>query len=55
MAACYAVGLSRADLSEMTMGGIVDFFVEYNKLHDPKKEKEQNRTRIANQSDFDAF
>lgn len=45
-------GLSLSDLDEMTLGGLIDFIIEYNNM---VEEDDENKENIATQDDFDRF
>lgn len=44
-------GLSFSGVKEMDIGAIVDYCIEYNDMHDEKKQK--SRRRKATQADWD--
>lgn len=56
MVASIARGLTYDALQEMEIGQIVDFCIEYNKMHEPKEDKKPKvNKRKATQADWDAF
>ena len=49
-------GLSISDLKKMELGQILDYFIEYNRVHSIKDEEEEKpKKRKATQADWDAF
>ena len=49
-------GLDSTMLKTMTVGGLVDYVLTYNKMHGLDKNNEEGPTeRMATQADFDNF
>lgn len=49
-------GLSISDLKKMELGQILDYFIEYNRVHSIKDEEEKKpKKRKATQADWDAL
>lgn len=50
-------GLSISDLKKMELGQILDYFIEYNRVHSIKDEEEEKKPkkRKATQADWDAL
>lgn len=48
-------GLDSAMLKTMTVGGLVDYVLTYNKMHGLDKTEDEPKERMATQADFDNF
>lgn len=48
-------GLDSAMLKTMTVGGLVDYVLTYNKMHGLDEDEEGPTERMATQADFDNF
>lgn len=57
MISCIDRGLQPSDVKQMDLGHIIDYCIEYNRLHDLGEDDKEDKPkkRKANQRDWDAF
>ncbi|MDU2557415.1 MAG: hypothetical protein E7C95_00415 [Anaerococcus prevotii] len=48
-------GLDSNMLKTMTVGGLVDYVLTYNKMHGLEQDDDSPKERMATQADFDNF